>query len=1258
MNTRLWLSSLCLVTSLLPRPVSAQVLLPSAVAVSATSPQGQPPLALFEKQWQLQVTKVELVPKWSERYGKSQRAFGAKEGETLFVVQLEVSNLSKDKRGLQWLSAEAVADDDGTYALTGLDMAQGDQPRSMAVVAPGEKRALALIFAVSPDDKFKALRLKLGNEKPGEAAVYEEAELRLGSQPPVVDKPLVTLPPNLKPTLLLQTNWDFEKQSQGWSATSGSEAMLEAICPIPRPELPPTPPAPVPLGGDYWVPVRDSAVQVFQAQGTWFCDTGAPTAGQTGRNGSRRGRLSSVSFPLQKPFLQVLLAGRRGSSTSGTGPRLELQLREPATSPYPRVDSEFVRIGFLEAPQDDTLRRMVLPISAELMGKTVRVQIIDEDPSGYIVVDDIQLTETATPLPLPPAPSLKRPLWGFADTHTHPAAQLAWGGMYWGSNTGDPATALHDCTPAHGIGGTGLRDVGAILGLVRNGVSLVSIWDDWVRLFLTYKGVSNETANAVLGTVRGTLSVATEGPAQSAFNGIRSAFGLPEPTAAGFLQRALGWGPLDQDAIAQLAYNAVEESFGHRTGGVEHNHDGWPRFNSRTHQHMHEQWIRRSYDGGLRLMVAHVVNTELLGNLMPRGSRNVSDWDAINAQLTELEALARRNSSWMGIAKTPAEARRLIEQNKLALVLGVEVDSLGNLSKKTNPTEADVLDELNTLYQRGVRHIFPIHLADNDLGGSALYNMIFDLNHFALRGTLHPMRPDADARAAGVEYRSMESFLDLPSDMFSSLAQTSRRLGLDRLRLPGGMLLDTATLLEQVRAIKPDYASKSGHMNAQGLTPKGEAAIQRLMDLGMVIDIDHMSDLTQQRVLALAESRAQGSVQGYPLIAGHCSFRGLCTTHARTSDHHKVPCESDVSPQVMARLRALGGMVAPSTLGKDAQTTSRLDAPGSSTSWATAYRYAIQQMGGKSVALSTDMAMLGGLGPRFGPLGAHAMEGDTLLQQTRGLTRLQAVDSQRSPVAYRTRLSDTRGYRWEGDAYERAGDRTYNADQRNAFQAVALGLGNKPLDALPLEPAGGPIFEWNLLSATGSLLVEAARTIFDVPGKWMINIAKGIRGVVENPVVDLYKGPDIQHAARAARQWVDTNPSRPFGASDYLPFLEQHRRTNRNEPDAALYQRAFEMTRRAYLVLAPSGSGAPNALTRSTIGPRDLDFNLDGLAHYGLLPDMLQDIKNTGMRPEELAPLFRSAEDYIRMWEKCDALKLTAGAKLNTLPNLKDILKR
>ena len=56
-----------------------------------------------------------------------------------------------------------------------------------------------------------------------------------------------------------------------------------------------------------------------------------------------------------------------------------------------------------------------------------------------------------------------------------------------------------------------------------------------------------------------------------------------------------------------------------------------------------------------------------------------------------------------------------------------------------------------------------------------------------------------------------------------------------------------------------------------------------------------------------------------------------------------------------------------------------------------------------------------------------------------------------------------------------------------------------------------------------------------------------------------------------------------------------------------------------------------------TLGNRTIDFNTEGLAHIGLLPEVIQDILGDGVSKEELEPLFRSAEGYIRMWEKAEA---------------------
>jgi hypothetical protein len=48
-----------------------------------------------------------------------------------------------------------------------------------------------------------------------------------------------------------------------------------------------------------------------------------------------------------------------------------------------------------------------------------------------------------------------------------------------------------------------------------------------------------------------------------------------------------------------------------------------------------------------------------------------------------------------------------------------------------------------------------------------------------------------------------------------------------------------------------------------------------------------------------------------------------------------------------------------------------------------------------------------------------------------------------------------------------------------------------------------------------------------------------------------------------------------------------------------------------------------------------------------MLPDFLQDLRNIGLSAEDLAPLLRSANDYVEMWgtidERAAELAGTAG---------------
>jgi microsomal dipeptidase-like Zn-dependent dipeptidase len=62
-------------------------------------------------------------------------------------------------------------------------------------------------------------------------------------------------------------------------------------------------------------------------------------------------------------------------------------------------------------------------------------------------------------------------------------------------------------------------------------------------------------------------------------------------------------------------------------------------------------------------------------------------------------------------------------------------------------------------------------------------------------------------------------------------------------------------------------------------------------------------------------------------------------------------------------------------------------------------------------------------------------------------------------------------------------------------------------------------------------------------------------------------------------------------------------------------------------------------LTPGGSGRRYWDINKDGLAHYGLIPDYLQDLYNIGATDQEMMCIFRGAEGFVRSWERAYSLR-------------------
>jgi hypothetical protein len=65
--------------------------------------------------------------------------------------------------------------------------------------------------------------------------------------------------------------------------------------------------------------------------------------------------------------------------------------------------------------------------------------------------------------------------------------------------------------------------------------------------------------------------------------------------------------------------------------------------------------------------------------------------------------------------------------------------------------------------------------------------------------------------------------------------------------------------------------------------------------------------------------------------------------------------------------------------------------------------------------------------------------------------------------------------------------------------------------------------------------------------------------------------------------------------------------------------------------------GGDVTLNEPQLGNRSVDFNNEGMLHLGLMPELIEDARRDGVTDEELEPLFRSAEAYLRMWERAEA---------------------
>lgn len=266
-----------------------------------------------------------------------------------------------------------------------------------------------------------------------------------------------------------------------------------------------------------------------------------------------------------------------------------------------------------------------------------------------------------------------------------------------------------------------------------------------------------------------------------------------------------------------------------------HDTTGWPTFNDwpgpgeLTHHQTYYLWLKRAFLAGQKLMVNHFVESQLLCSLHTPFNRNdCNAMASIRHQRDRLLALqdyidaqeGGPGQGWFRIVTHPTQARQVIADGKLAVIMGAEVSRLFDCATthdQPNCTIADIREQLAELKALGLRSLFPIHKEDNAFGG-------------------------ARQPVAGTQ------------------TEQCAPLGEDQMDQPPPGLIDG---LINTAVDQSGTDSDARYCNAKELTPHGEFMIAEMMRQNMIIEIDHTGARTRDRILQIARD------YGYPVVTAH-----------------------------------------------------------------------------------------------------------------------------------------------------------------------------------------------------------------------------------------------------------------------------------------------------------------------------------------------------------------------------------------------------
>ena len=299
----------------------------------------------------------------------------------------------------------------------------------------------------------------------------------------------------------------------------------------------------------------------------------------------------------------------------------------------------------------------------------------------------------------------------------------------------------------------------------------------------------------------------------------------------------------------------------------------WPKWNELAYEGTYWKWMERAWLGGLRMFTNLMVDNAALCDIYPFKRYSCHEMSAVRREIQDTYALQDYIDAQYGgpgkgfyrVVKSPEQARRVINDGKLAVIIGIEISALfdcGVYNGQPQCDRAQIDAQLGEMYNAGVRQMELVNKFDNALSGVA-----------------------GDGHETGVLVNSANKmktgrFWDMQTcdDAHNHDREQYGIPGYSRDQLLGTVL---GSLLPAGQA--PVYP-EGPHCNTAGLTSLGAYLIRRMIEKGMLFDPDHMSVVARDQGLAVAEA---------------ADYSGVLSSHSWSD------------PGTLPRVYKLGGVVTP-----------------------------------------------------------------------------------------------------------------------------------------------------------------------------------------------------------------------------------------------------------------------------------------------------------------------------------------------------------